>query len=441
MWPPPQFFELHSGLPREGPGDDSITRRAVGLLPELPPDPVVIDAGCGPGGQTLVLASALGVKVTAIDIHQPFVEVLKRRAEDAGLDHLIEARQGDMSALPFDPGTVHLIWCEGAIYQIGFCEGLELWRPLLADGGVVAASEAVWTADDPPAEVLPTFGVIPAFPPVFDALRKTGGNLVTLLHSAQRAELVRPFPPEGEMKTEAEVTGIWDMKIGALVEVSSTTKVAGETTARTTWQLLMRGEGGFGGPRPPKLLRTKPPAEADPAFRVEVPTTETQGRIHTSAVTVAVLPEAEEVDVQIETNDLKVDVYRSTGPGGQSVNTTDSAVRITHLPTGLVVTCQDEKSQLKNKNKAMKVLRARLLDRMVEEQTAQRSQQRKSQVGSGDRSGRIRTYNFPQGRVTDHRIGLTLYKLDEIMLGALDQVIDPLTAEHQADLLAAINEA
>jgi serine/threonine-protein kinase HipA len=153
MWPPPQFFELHSGLPREGPGDDSITRRAVGLLPELPPDPVVVDAGCGPGGQTLVLARELGVKVTAIDIHEPFVEVLQGRAEAAGLGHLIEPRQGDMSALPFDPGTVDLIWCEGALYQIAFHEGLVLWRSLLAAGGIVAASEAVWTVDDPPAEV------------------------------------------------------------------------------------------------------------------------------------------------------------------------------------------------------------------------------------------------------------------------------------------------
>ena len=166
-----------------------------------------------------------------------------------------------------------------------------------------------------------------------------------------------------------------------------------------------------------------------------VPTTETQGRIHTSAVTVAVLPEAEEVDVQIEPNDLKVDVYRSTGPGGQSVNTTDSAVRITHLPTGLVVTCQDEKSQLKNKNKAMKVLRARLLDRMVEEQTEQRSQERKVQVGSGDRSGRIRTYNFPQGRVTDHRIGLTLYKLDNVLQGEIEEIIQQLATHYQAQAL------
>ncbi|MBC7357423.1 MAG: peptide chain release factor 1 [Desulfacinum sp.] len=166
-----------------------------------------------------------------------------------------------------------------------------------------------------------------------------------------------------------------------------------------------------------------------------VPETESQGRIHTSAVTVAVLPEAEEVDVEIDPNDLRVDVFRSSGPGGQSVNTTDSAVRITHLPTGLVVTCQDEKSQHKNKAKAMKVLRARLLDMMRSEQEAKIAQDRKSQVGSGDRSERIRTYNFPQNRVTDHRINLTLYKLEEIMEGALDQVIDPLIATAQAEAL------
>ena len=163
-----------------------------------------------------------------------------------------------------------------------------------------------------------------------------------------------------------------------------------------------------------------------------VPTTETQGRIHTSAVTVAVLPEAEDVELQIEQSEIKVDVYRSTGPGGQSVNTTDSAVRITHLPTGLVVTCQDEKSQLKNKNKAMKVLRARLLDAMIQKQNEERSKERKSQIGSGDRSGRIRTYNFPQGRVTDHRVGLTLYKLEDIMQGNINEIIEGLTTHYQA---------
>ncbi len=166
-----------------------------------------------------------------------------------------------------------------------------------------------------------------------------------------------------------------------------------------------------------------------------VPTTETQGRIHTSAVTVAVLPEAEEVDIAIDPSEIKVDVYRSTGPGGQSVNTTDSAVRITHLPTGLVVTCQDEKSQLKNKLKAMKVLRARLLDQLIMEQNERRSEERKSQVGTGDRSGRIRTYNFPQGRVTDHRIGLTLYTLENILQGDNDELIDNLVTYYQTQEL------
>ncbi len=169
-----------------------------------------------------------------------------------------------------------------------------------------------------------------------------------------------------------------------------------------------------------------------------VPETETQGRVHTSAVTVAILPEADEVELDIDLNELKFDVYRSSGPGGQSVNTTDSAVRITHLPTGLVVTCQDEKSQHKNKAKALTVLRARLLDKMEQEQHDKISQDRKSQIGSGDRSERIRTYNFPQGRLTDHRVNLTLYKLEQIMNGKLDDVIFPLVAHDQAEKLKTI---
>jgi len=172
-----------------------------------------------------------------------------------------------------------------------------------------------------------------------------------------------------------------------------------------------------------------------------VPVTESQGRIHTSAVTVAVLPEAEEVDVYIDPNDLRVDVFRSSGPGGQSVNTTDSAVRITHLPTGLVVICQDEKSQFKNKAKAMKVLRARLLDQMQLEQEAKIAQDRKSQVGTGDRSERIRTYNFPQNRVSDHRINLTLYRLDAVLDGSLDDIIDPLNTYFQAEALKGLDLA
>ena len=169
-----------------------------------------------------------------------------------------------------------------------------------------------------------------------------------------------------------------------------------------------------------------------------IPTTESGGRIHTSTATVAVLPEIEEVEVEINPNDLKIDVFRSGGPGGQSVNTTDSAVRITHIPTGLVVSCQDEKSQHKNKDKAMKILRSRLYEINVEQQNAEVAQNRKSQVGTGDRSERIRTYNFPQGRVTDHRIGLTLHKIEDILDGDLDEIIDVLITTDQAEKLKII---
>ena len=166
-----------------------------------------------------------------------------------------------------------------------------------------------------------------------------------------------------------------------------------------------------------------------------VPTTESQGRIHTSTVTVAILPEAEEVDIQIDPNDLRIDIFRSSGPGGQSVNTTDSAVRITHLPTGMVVSCQDEKSQHKNKAKALKILRARLLEKARQEKQMEISEKRRTQVGTGERSERIRTYNFPQGRVTDHRIGLTLYRLEGVLEGELDEILNALTTYYQAEVL------
>jgi len=170
-----------------------------------------------------------------------------------------------------------------------------------------------------------------------------------------------------------------------------------------------------------------------------VPETESQGRVHTSACTVAILPEAEEIDAfDINSNDLRIDTFRASGAGGQHVNKTDSAVRITHLPTGVVVECQDERSQHKNKARAMSLLQSKLLASEQEKQASERAQNRKLQVGSGDRSERIRTYNFPQGRMTDHRINLTLYKLDEIMQGSLDQVFDPLLQEHQAEQLASL---
>lgn len=190
---------------------------------------------------------------------------------------------------------------------------------------------------------------------------------------------------------------------------------------------LVRGRGAFG------RLRYE-----SGVHRVQrVPATESQGRIHTSAATVAVLPEAEEVDLQIDPNDLRIDVFRSSGPGGQSVNTTDSAVRITHIPSGLVVSCQDEKSQLKNKNKGMKVLRSRLLDQMIAEQEAERARERKTQVGTGDRSAKIRTYNFPQNRVTDHRIGLTLHSLTEVLDGELDELVAALRMAKEEERLEA----
>jgi peptide chain release factor 1 len=173
-----------------------------------------------------------------------------------------------------------------------------------------------------------------------------------------------------------------------------------------------------------------------------VPATETQGRIHTSACTVAVMPEADEIgDVEINPADIRIDTFRASGAGGQHINKTDSAVRITHLPTGIVASCQDEKSQIKNLDKAMRVLRARLLEMRRKQEEAERGNRRRAMVGSGDRSERIRTYNFPQGRVTDHRINLTLYKIDFIMQGELDELLDALASEYQAEQLAELGEA
>ncbi len=171
-----------------------------------------------------------------------------------------------------------------------------------------------------------------------------------------------------------------------------------------------------------------------------IPSTESGGRIHTSAATVAVLPEVEDVEVEINQQDLRIDTFCATGPGGQSVNTTQSAIRVTHIPTGLVVSCQDEKSQLQNKEKALRVLRSRLLDKYIMEKTAEVAEARKTMVGSGDRSERIRTYNYPQNRVTDHRIGLTLHKLEQVLDGNLDEIIEELTADERAELLKKVGD-
>jgi len=207
-------------------------------------------------------------------------------------------------------------------------------------------------------------------------------------------------------------------------------------------EILSSSETGIGGYK--EIVAQFSGNGAFAAFKFEsgvhrvqrVPTTETQGRIHTSACTVAVLPEADEVEVDIKPEELRVDVYRASGPGGQCVNTTDSAVRITHLPTSIVVICQDEKSQHKNRAKAMKVLQARLLDKLQQEAHDSRAEQRRGMIGSGDRSERIRTYNFPQGRVSDHRINLTLYKLEQILSGDMDELIHALLSHHQAAQLA-----
>ena len=210
---------------------------------------------------------------------------------------------------------------------------------------------------------------------------------------------------------------------------------------RAGWktELMELNETGIGGVKEAVMLIKGKGAYSrlkyeSGAHRVQrVPETESSGRVHTSAATVAVLPEVDDVEVDLNPNDVRVDVYRASGNGGQCVNTTDSAVRLTHEPTGLVVTCQDEKSQIKNKEKAFKVLRSRLYDLKMQEQNDEISQQRKSQVGSGDRSERIRTYNFPQGRVSDHRTGVTLYKLDNFLDGDMDEIIDGLITSDQAE--------
>ena len=232
----------------------------------------------------------------------------------------------------------------------------------------------------------------------------TGGDEAALFGN----DLLRMYLRYAERRGwKAEIMDLNDTGIGGVKEAS----------------VLIKGKGAY----------SRMKYESGTHRVQRVPATESSGRIHTSAATIAVLPEVDDVEVEINPNDVRVDVYRSSGNGGQCVNTTVSAVRLTHIPTGLVVTCQDEKSQIKNKDKAFKVLRSRLYDLKLQEQNAEISAERKSQVGSGDRSERIRTYNFPQGRVTDHRIGMTIYKLDSFLDGEIDDIVDGLITSDQAE--------
>ena len=239
----------------------------------------------------------------------------------------------------------------------------------------------------------------------------TGGDEAALIG----ADLLRMYTMYAESKGwKVEVMDMNDTGIGGIKEA----------------EVLIKGKGAYS--------RLKYESGIHRVQRV--PETEASGRIHTSAATVAVLPEVDDVEVDLDPNDVRVDVYRASGNGGQCVNTTDSAVRLTHIPTGLVVTCQDEKSQIKNKEKAFKVLKSRLYDKMVQEQNEKIASERRSMVGSGDRSGRIRTYNFPQGRVSEHRTGMTLYKLDSFMNGNLDEIIDGLITQDQAEKMKSFGE-
>lgn len=294
---------------------------------------------------------------------------------------------------------------------------------------------------------------------ISDALPSTTDKEMKDMMEEEKMELEKKLPVlEQQMKISLLPKDVADEK-NAILEIRAGT--GGEEAAlfgyklfamyqkyaeqkRWKFEILELSATGLGGYKDASALITGKGAFARLKFesgvhRVQrVPETEASGRVHTSAATVAVLPEAEDIDIKIEEKDLRIDVFRSSGPGGQSVNTTDSAVRIVHVPTGVTVSMQDEKSQIKNREKAMKVLRARLYEAERDKQEKERAFSRKEQVGSGDRSERIRTYNFPQSRVTDHRINLTSYRIDDIMLGGLDEFIDALTADDQARKLSSV---
>ena len=309
--------------------------------------------------------------------------VLAAGREVAALDEALADAQ-ELAVADDDPELKEMAEEEAAALRVRLAEATRLFRRALAPADPM---------EDRPA--------------VVEIRAGTGGDEAGLFG----ADLLRMY------RRLAERTG-WTIEMASISE--------GMLGAVKEAVFTVRGKGAYG------RLRFE-----SGTHRVQrVPETESQGRVHTSAATVAVLPEAEEVDVRIDPSELRIDVFRSSGPGGQSVNTTDSAVRITHVPSGMVVSCQDEKSQHKNKARAMKVLRSRLLDQITAERDAERAAERRSQIGSGDRSAKIRTYNFPQNRVTDHRIGLTLYRLGDVLDGDLDEIVSALRLAREEERLA-----
>lgn len=349
--------------------------------------------------------------------------LLERLAESQRRFQEVESRLADPQVLK-DPDQLRELGRERAQLEAAVLLGRELRSAL---EGAREAREFLESEDDPEMRALAQ-----------EELEKTGARIPGLAEEVR--ELLLPRDPLDDRPAVVEIrAGTGGDEAGLFAH--DLLRMYQRYAERMGWKVELldisegipgaikevifnvRGEGAYG------RLRLE-----SGVHRVQrVPETESQGRIHTSAASVAVLPEAEEVDVDIDPNDLRIDVFRSSGPGGQSVNTTDSAVRITHIPSGLVVSCQDEKSQHKNKAKAMKVLRSRLLDQKIAAQNAERAADRRSQIGSGDRSAKIRTYNFPQGRVTDHRIGLSVYDLEGVMGGELDPFVRALRLAEQEE--------
>src|SRR4051812_32876476 len=345
------------------------------------------------------------------DLEQEYEEVLRKLADPAVISDQRALRDVSRRHKELEPIVQRYREYRAALDQLGEAkqmlgdstgEDREIWRSMVDD------NEATIERLDDELKVL----LLPRDPNdeknVIVEIRGAEGGEEANLFAKNLFDMYQRYAER--MKWKLEVLGSDASDMGGFNEITFLLKGVG------VWS-RMKHEGG-----PHRVQR--------------VPVTESQGRIHTSSATVTVLPEAEEVDIAIDPNELKIDVYRSTGPGGQSVNTTDSAVRITHLPTGTVVAMQDEKSQIQNRAKALQVLRARLLKAEQDRQAAQQSEQRRGQVGGGGRSEKIRTYNFKENRVTDHRIGLTLYKLDKVLMGELDDLVDGLVADERARQLA-----